>query len=73
MRGPCAYVLRWARPYKGQRIRGLVYAIFVASFRSAQKRVQKRVFLGGAYYWTTPPALPASSRMMRMMLCMLAM
>ena len=24
MRGPCAYVLCWARPYKGRRIRGLV-------------------------------------------------
>ena len=36
----------------------------VASPRSFQKRVQKRVFLGGA------PALPASFRMMRMMLCM---
>ena len=48
-------------------------SIFVASPRSAQNRVQKRAFLGGAYYWTTPPALPASSWMMRMMLCMLAM
>ena len=24
MSGPCAYVLCWARPYKGRRIRGLV-------------------------------------------------
>ena len=43
--------------------------IFVASPRS----VQKRVFLGSASYRTTPPALPASFRMMPMMLCMLAM
>ena len=44
MRRTCAYVLCWAFPYKRQRIRELVLAIFVASPRG----VQKRAFLGGA-------------------------
>ena len=44
MRRPCSYVLYWAHPYKGRRIRGRRFPrIFVASPRS----VQKRVFLGG--------------------------
>ena len=44
MSGPCAYVLGWAFLMRGEEFRGLVYAIFVASPRSAQKRT----FLGGA-------------------------